>query len=135
MALLFLLIFAALAACLKRPNVKPEPHVKHEPRDPWLALPGSHFDSWGACNDNIKGHIPVQCHDIEVPLDHEDRFNIETLTIPLLRVPARRHPSKGNIIFHFGGPGSSGRKSLAYWGPILQAITGGWYDLVSWDQR
>ena len=34
-----------------------------------------------------------------------------------------------------GGPGASGVQSLSENGALLQGVTGGLYDLVSWDTR
>ncbi len=41
---------------------------------------------------------------------------------------------KGPLFVHFGGP-SSGVQELALLGPDIQAIVGGAYDVVAWDQR
>jgi hypothetical protein len=92
---------------------------------------------WGACDEALSsiGVLPVECSNITVPLDYADAASNQTLDIPLLRVPALKQPSKGSIIFHYGGPGPGGREAMAGFGEFMQVMTGQGFDLVSWDQR
>jgi hypothetical protein len=92
---------------------------------------------WGACDEALSsiGALPVECGNITVPLDYTNPASNQTLDIPLLRVPALKQPSKGSIIFHYGGPGPGGRETMAGFGEFMQVMTGQGFDLVSWDQR
>ncbi|KAL0943214.1 uncharacterized protein CTRU02_201100 [Colletotrichum truncatum] len=90
---------------------------------------------WGPCADWFTGPVPIQCGNITVPLDYADPDSTETLEIELLKVPALKGPSKGSILFNFGGPGGPARGSLATRGYLLQAATGGNHDLIGWDPR
>ena len=59
------------------------------------------------------GSYPVQCADLTVPLDYSAKKSNSTLTLELLRVPALKKPSKGSVLFNYGGPGQVGRMQLA----------------------
>ncbi|EMR68213.1 putative tap domain-containing protein [Eutypa lata UCREL1] len=91
---------------------------------------------WGPCDDiEINSTIPYDCSDIRVPLDYTKPESNETLTLQLLRLPAVVQPSLGSIQLNFGGPGEAGRGSLVQLGATLQALSGGSYDLVTFDPR
>jgi hypothetical protein len=69
---------------------------------------------WGPCNETgLNSTVPIQCGNLLVPLDYTEPTSNATLKLDLLRVPARLHPSKGSILFNFGGPGATARGSLA----------------------
>lgn len=55
----------------------------------------------------------IQCANISVPLDYTRERSNSTLTLELLRAPAQKQPSKGSVLFNFGGPGLVGRSQLA----------------------
>ncbi len=75
---------------------------------------------WGACNETaINSTLPVECGNLGVPLDYTEPTSNETLTLELLRVPAAVQPSRGSILFNFGGPGVTGRGALALLAPAL----------------
>lgn len=59
----------------------------------------------------------------------------DTIELHLARVPALTNPSKGSIQFNFGGPGLTCRDALGTLGPVLQVLTNGEYDLVTFDPR
>ncbi|KAM0321651.1 hypothetical protein ACHAQA_010007 [Verticillium albo-atrum] len=102
-----------------------------------LAQPAQEAIEWGSCDEALSsiGRLPVQCGNITVPLDYADPESDMTLELPLLRVPALKQPSKGSIIFHYGGPGPGGRESMAAFGELMHVMTGQGFDLVGWDQR
>lgn len=75
------------------------------------------------------------CGNLEVPLDYTEPSSNATLTLQLARVPASSQPSKGSILFNFGGPGATGRGTLGLLGPALLALTSGHYDLIAFDPR
>lgn len=80
---------------------------------------GTQEIQWGSCE--IAGTIPLVCGNISVPLDYSDPNSTETLRIELVKAPASKQPSKGNILINFGGPGASGQQYMAMMGPLVQA--------------
>ncbi|KAJ4148207.1 hypothetical protein LMH87_002687 [Akanthomyces muscarius] len=94
---------------------------------------------WGTCADNFGAPLPVDCGRLFVPLDYTARDQGggggESLSLKLLRSPALRKPVKGSIVLNFGGPGATGRDSLAAVAPILHMFTGGNYNLIAFDPR
>ncbi|KAI0165228.1 alpha/beta-hydrolase [Hypoxylon sp. FL1284] len=93
---------------------------------------------WRSCNaTEVSSDVPLECSVIHVPLDYTDLKSNETLQLDLARVPAAVKPSKGSILFNFGGPGEVGRSELGRY-PLaeeLLALTGRQYDLISFDPR
>ncbi|CAG8954495.1 hypothetical protein HYFRA_00004408 [Hymenoscyphus fraxineus] len=91
---------------------------------------------WGPCNTTeISGPLPVECSALDVPLDYTQPNSTRKLTLELLRVPSLTKPSRGSILVNFGGPGLTARSSLASLGLTLQALTGGYYDVLAFDPR
>lgn len=76
--------------------------------------------SWGPCD--INATLPIQCSSLGVPLDYTDSRSNATLNLQLLKVPAINGPSKGSILFNFGGPGFGARENLAGSAKILQTL-------------
>lgn len=75
---------------------------------------------WGACTETaINSALPIECGNLGVPLDYTEPTSNASLTLELLRVSAAIQPSKGSILFNFGGPGSTGRGALALLAPAL----------------
>lgn len=60
---------------------------------------------WGPCDFEALGTLPVECGSLAVPLDYTDPSSNRTLNLELLRSRAIHTPSKGSILFNFGGPG------------------------------
>ncbi|KAI0508519.1 TAP-like protein-domain-containing protein [Xylaria bambusicola] len=92
---------------------------------------------WQQCPDDLNdaATLDVECGTLAVPLDYTDVNSTETLELSLVKVPAVRKPAKNSILFNFGGPGLEDRYSLAGLGDMLQAVTGGEHDLITWDPR
>ncbi|KAI1364635.1 TAP-like protein-domain-containing protein [Xylaria arbuscula] len=92
---------------------------------------------WQQCPDglNAAAALNIECGTLDVPLDYTAPNSTETLELSLVRVPAVKQPAKHSILFNFGGPGLEVRYSLAGLGDVLQAVTGGEYDLIGWDPR
>ncbi|KAL1616078.1 hypothetical protein SLS56_011559 [Neofusicoccum ribis] len=88
---------------------------------------------WGPCT--LNGSLPIECGNVSVPLDYSSSNSTKTLTLELLKVPALEKPSKGSVLINFGGPGNTGRETLAAGAAKLQAITGDHHDLVTIDPR
>jgi hypothetical protein len=83
---------------------------------------GSPRIQWGLCNTTeVNSTAPIVCGNLAVPLDYTEPSSNSTLTLQLLKVPAILQPSKGSILFNFGGPGAPGRESLGLLGPALLA--------------
>lgn len=74
---------------------------------------GDHSINWKTdCSSLSPGSplpsIPVQCADLEVPLDYANHSSNDTLSLTLVKLPARKEPVLGSIIMNPGGPGGSG---------------------------
>ena len=72
---------------------------------------------WGTCKETYNSSVRVDCGRLFVPMDYTSSDD-ETLSLELLRVPAKRQPAK-SILLNFGGPGSEGRAPLAQLAPLL----------------
>lgn len=83
------------------------------------AQPDTADIQWGPCD--INGTLPFVCGNISVPLDYSNPNSSEALIIELLKAPAIKQPSKGNILFNWGGPTASGRELMAAQGAQLMA--------------
>ncbi|KAI2603733.1 alpha/beta-hydrolase [Hypoxylon sp. NC1633] len=93
---------------------------------------------WGPCNKTeVPSDVPVECSTLLVPLDYTDHSSNETLKLDLVKVLAPVKPSKGSILFNFGGPGGTGRNVIGInpIAPELLALTGRQFDLISFDPR
>ncbi|KAL4966661.1 alpha/beta hydrolase [Aspergillus stella-maris] len=89
--------------------------------------------AWGNCTEAELAAI--QCANFSVPLDYSDPDSDATLSLQVARLPALQGPRKGSVFLNFGGPGLETRTQLATTGVIFQALTGGQYDLVTFDPR
>lgn len=76
---------------------------------------------WGPCSEALPSSLPIECGNLTVPLDYANPNSTKTLELELLKVPALKGPSKGSILFNFGGPGLGTRASLADRAYLLQA--------------
>lgn len=79
------------------------------------SLPNGTEDvEWGPCaHDEGQYLLPVVCGNVSVPLDYSAQNSSERLVLQLTRVPALAGPSKGSILFNFGGPGGEAQKTLS----------------------
>ncbi|GJD02462.1 TAP domain-containing protein [Colletotrichum higginsianum] len=93
--------------------------------------PGGNRINWGPCPD-FNSTEPIQCANISVPLDYTQPESNKTLQLQLLRIPALRQPSKGSILFNFGGPSVAGRPAMATSGSLFRNE---YHDLVTFDPR
>ncbi|KAM0814410.1 putative TAP-like protein-domain-containing protein [Seiridium cardinale] len=90
--------------------------------------------NWGPCAFNST--VTVLCGSLEAPLDYTDSSSNETVSLDLVKVPAAATPSKGSILFNFGGPGEEAVQTLGVtYGAYLQNATGGYHDLIAFDPR
>lgn len=74
---------------------------------------------WGPCEFESAGNLPIECAGLPVPLDYTAPNSTETLTLELVKSRAIKTPSKGSILFNFGGPGYETIHSLAALAAIL----------------
>ncbi|KAL4748999.1 hypothetical protein BDW72DRAFT_179076 [Aspergillus terricola var. indicus] len=98
-----------------------------------LASPASSLH-WTPCPSDSA----LECTTLTVPLEYADPHNGQLATIPLARYAARVPASqrKGTLLTNPGGPGSSGIDFLSNGAAAgISNITGGYYDIVSWDPR
>ncbi|KAL8691914.1 MAG: hypothetical protein Q9224_004072 [Gallowayella concinna] len=89
---------------------------------------------WFPCREN--GSAPLTCGSLLVPLDYLNTSSDASLKLDLVKISAVKEPKRGTILFNPGGPGGSGRESFV--GSIaaaLRVVTGGVYDLISFDPR
>ena len=75
---------------------------------------------WAPCPATFNSTAPIECGSLAVPLDYSDPNSTKTLELKLLRLPASKKPSKGSILFNFGGPGEPGRAYMAETGAGIQ---------------
>lgn len=80
--------------------------------------PTSEVIGWGPCPFN--GTLPIVCGTLSVPLDYSNPDNNSTTNLELARISAVNTPSKGSILFNFGGPGYEAIQTLASLASYLQ---------------
>lgn len=84
----------------------------------------------------IDAHgVPLQCSNLEVPLDYTDAKSNATLQLQLIRIEASKQPVKGTIFSNPGGPGGSGVEDISEYGPLYRDIVGGQWNIISFDAR
>ncbi|KAK4100362.1 alpha/beta-hydrolase [Parathielavia hyrcaniae] len=90
--------------------------------------------TWSSCDLNGT-NLPVSCGSLSVPLDYMDEASNTTVNLELRRIPAANSPSRGSILFNFGGPGVIGFGDFAMFGEVLRVLTGGYHDLIVFAPR
>ncbi|KAJ5749485.1 hypothetical protein N7533_006513 [Penicillium manginii] len=92
--------------------------------------------NWSPCNETESNPIfaRFQCATLDVPFDYTNSNSTDTLSLQLIKIPAPLG-SKGSILANPGGPGQPGRKGIAQLASPLIPLTGGEYDLISFDTR
>lgn len=75
--------------------------------------------AWSPCAINGTS-LPISCGSLAVPLDYVDQQSNTTLNFELRKIPATNSPSRGSILFNFGGPGDSGFGDIAIFGELLR---------------
>ncbi|KAK5052069.1 hypothetical protein LTR84_002873 [Exophiala bonariae] len=101
---------------------------------------GDHSINWQTeCSylspDTPLPSTPLQCANLEVPLDYVNHSSNDTLSLTLVKVPARREPVLGSIIMNPGGPGGSGVEVAIGRAKDLLTILGDHFNIVSFDPR
>ncbi|KAE8141868.1 Alpha/Beta hydrolase protein [Aspergillus pseudotamarii] len=98
------------------------------------AVPALASIQWSPCTANPS----LDCATLTVPLEYTDPGNGKLAYIPLARYNATvpKSQRKGSLLTNPGGPGSAGTDFLLNGaGKGMSNITGGFYDIVSWDPR
>jgi hypothetical protein len=111
---------------------------------------------WQSCNSaKFNASVTIDCGTLAVPLDYTALNQSDTVDLQLIRAPAIVQPSRGSILYNFGGPGEPDRQnfvSLVQWllpygnnsstflvtradNLSVPRLTGGEYDLISFDTR
>ena len=71
---------------------------------------------WIKCDPALEkakmSKLPIECANVTAPLDYTSPEYNESIILELIRVPAAKQPSKGTILFNFGGPGDAGRSGM-----------------------
>ncbi|TRM59956.1 Alpha/Beta hydrolase protein [Schizophyllum amplum] len=93
---------------------------------------------WFSCGDfdsqySIGDELNVTCGYYEVPLDWADE-SVGTAKLAVARYPAIKE-RWGTMFANPGGPGGSGIEHVVTFGLNMSDLSGGHYDIVSWDPR
>ncbi|KAI0712702.1 hypothetical protein C8T65DRAFT_739278 [Cerioporus squamosus] len=88
---------------------------------------------WGPCDPSVTNDTSLACGLFEVPLDYHDS-SAGTARLAVVKASATGE-RRGSLFFNPGGPGLSGVQRLAQNKDTLVAMSGGVYDVVSWDLR
>ncbi|KAI0673272.1 TAP-like protein-domain-containing protein [Trametes maxima] len=88
---------------------------------------------WGPCDPTVIQDPSLSCTFFEVPLDyHDPSAGHGRLALAKVNATGTR---RGTVFLNPGGPGGSGLQVLNATSATLLALTGGNYDIVSWDPR
>ncbi|KAL1757020.1 Alpha/Beta hydrolase protein [Schizophyllum commune] len=99
----------------------------HDAGIEWFSC--SQFDPQYSVGDSQN----ITCGYYEVPLDYANE-TAGNAKLAVVKYPATGE-RVGTLFVNPGGPGNSGVAFIVEYGANLSAITGGNYDLVSWDPR
>lgn len=74
---------------------------------------------WGGCEldyslPGVPVEVPIECATLEVPLDYTGKHSSEKLDLSLVQVKITKWPSRGSVLFKFGGPGGPGNGNYGY---------------------
>ncbi|KAL8685972.1 MAG: hypothetical protein Q9218_007431, partial [Villophora microphyllina] len=91
--------------------------------------------TWCPCTEGI-GSLFLACGFLMVPLDYLKTSSNTSMKLEMAKISATKHSKEGATLTNPGGPGQSGRELLAgLYGPALQVVTDGVYDLIGFDPR
>ncbi|GAB1526823.1 hypothetical protein RhiTH_009995 [Rhizoctonia solani] len=89
--------------------------------------------NWGPCDEDPSGSR--ECSRFEVPLDWANS-TAGKATLAVARYKATATPRLGTLFINPGGPGGSGVETIiSSNAEELSSMSGGQYDIVSWDPR
>ncbi|RDX45302.1 alpha/beta-hydrolase [Lentinus brumalis] len=89
--------------------------------------------SWGPCDPSVVNDTSLSCGYFDVPLDYQDP-SVGNARLAVVKINATGE-RRGTVFFNPGGPGESGIAILDQNVDLLLEVTGGVYDVVSWDPR
>ncbi|RPD63528.1 hypothetical protein L227DRAFT_651139 [Lentinus tigrinus ALCF2SS1-6] len=95
--------------------------------------PGSTRIHWGACDSFGSSDSSLSCGFLDVPLDYHNPF-AGTARLAVIKASATG-PRRGSLFVNYGGPGESGVQDMIQYEDDLLALSGGVYDVISWDPR
>ncbi|KAI0709173.1 alpha/beta-hydrolase, partial [Earliella scabrosa] len=88
---------------------------------------------WGPCDRSVISDNSLECGYLNVPLDyHKPKLGNARLAVVKANATGER---RGTVFVNPGGPGGSGLALVNSNKNLLLQITGGMYDIVSWDPR
>ncbi|KAI0689850.1 alpha/beta-hydrolase [Cerioporus squamosus] len=93
---------------------------------------GSHIQ-WGPCDPSVVNDTSLSCGFLEVPLDYQHP-SIGKARLAVIKANATGE-RRGSVFFNPGGPGGSGLEAVSETKELLLGVSGGVYDVVSWDPR
>ncbi|RPD63505.1 alpha/beta-hydrolase [Lentinus tigrinus ALCF2SS1-6] len=88
---------------------------------------------WGACDPSVVNDTSLSCGFLEVPLDYQDP-SVGKARLALIKANATGE-RRGSVFFNPGGPGGSGLAAVNEDKDLLLGLSGGVYDVISWDPR
>ncbi|KAI0369592.1 alpha/beta-hydrolase [Pilatotrama ljubarskyi] len=92
-----------------------------------------HIFEWSPCDPTIVQDPLLSCSFFEIPLDyHVPSAGHGRIVVAKANATGER---RGTLFFNPGGPGSSGLTTLNGNTSVLLNLTGGNYDIVTWDPR
>ncbi|KAL1943402.1 hypothetical protein VTO73DRAFT_4477 [Trametes versicolor] len=88
---------------------------------------------WGPCDPSVITNPALTCSFFDIPLDyHDPSVGHGRLALAKLNATGDR---LGTVFLNPGGPGGSGLDTLNTLADLLSSLSGGLYDIVSWDPR
>ncbi|KAH9886642.1 Alpha/Beta hydrolase protein [Cubamyces lactineus] len=100
--------------------------------EPRAIVQNSTFE-WGPCDPAIVSDPTLTCSFFDVPLDYHD-LSAGYGRLAVAKANATG-PRRGSVLVNPGGPGESGLEEISEFLDTLRALTGGEYDIVTWDPR
>ncbi|KAI0325960.1 alpha/beta-hydrolase [Cubamyces sp. BRFM 1775] len=88
---------------------------------------------WGPCDPTVVEDPSISCSFFDIPLDYHNK-SAGTGHIAVARLNATTERF-GTLFLNPGGPGESGLAALDSLGSTASSLSGGHYDIVSWDPR
>ena len=88
---------------------------------------------WGPCDPSVVTNPALSCGFFNIPLDYQNPgAGRGRLAVVKANATGQR---LGTVFFNPGGPGGSGLQALDADAPVLLNLSGGLFDIVSWDPR
>ncbi|RPD63565.1 alpha/beta-hydrolase [Lentinus tigrinus ALCF2SS1-6] len=102
-----------------------------------VAVTSSHHSDtqvqWGTCDPSLVNDTSLSCGFLNVPLDYQDP-SVGNARLAMIKANATGE-RRGTVLFNPGGPGEATFAVVNQYKELLLEVTGGAYDIVSWDPR